>query len=361
MPNYFLGSVGTAEAFRKNGDSYELAFVSNTLTDSAINISCTADDLRAGQGGAVKARFYHDTSVTITLTDIYFKEDYIRAQLGAEFESGNEAYYSESIVCTEANKLTLTYTPKALPVVCGDIKSKVIAWYKEEGADEYKEVTTDGAITKDITVVAEVNKTYCVRYLATEIASKIATVTSMLLPEELFLVIRTPLFAGDACAASRGKAAGEVQFEVPRFSLDGAQDFTLNMSSNTTMSLAGQALASDSGCVSNGSKMLRIIKIETGAMDNPITAIYSSKGQVALAVNETQTLDIYAVHQNNYAEELDVTSPKLTYATSAEGKVTVDKGTIKGIAAGNATITITYTDGSLVDKDTVEVTVALYG
>ena len=180
----------------------------------------------------------------------------------------------------------------------------------------------------------------------------------MLLPEELFLVIRTPLFAGDACAASRGKAAGEVQFEVPRFSLDGAQDFTLNMSSNTTMSLAGQALASDSGCASNGSKMLRIIKIETGAMDNPITAIYSSKGQVALAVNETQTLDIYAVHQNNYAEELDVTSPKLTYATSADDKVTVDKGTIKGIAAGNATITITYTDGSLVNKDTVEVTVA---
>ena len=59
MAKYFLGSVGTAEAFRMNNAQLELAFVSKTLTDSGLTISTTKDDVRAGTGGPIQFSFYH--------------------------------------------------------------------------------------------------------------------------------------------------------------------------------------------------------------------------------------------------------------------------------------------------------------
>ena len=63
--NYFLGSVGKVEAFREKKTGLELAFISKTLTDSGINTSITADDIRAGQGAPIVTRFYHDASVEV--------------------------------------------------------------------------------------------------------------------------------------------------------------------------------------------------------------------------------------------------------------------------------------------------------
>ena len=83
MAKYFLGSVGTAEAFKRNDNGeLELAFVSKTLTDSGLNISTTKDDIRAGQGAPIQFSFYHDTNVEINLTDIQWKHEYLEAQLG---------------------------------------------------------------------------------------------------------------------------------------------------------------------------------------------------------------------------------------------------------------------------------------
>ena len=92
---YFLGSVGTVEAFHKVDGRLELAFRSKTLTDSGINISTVKDDIRAGTGAPVQFSFYHDTSAEITLTDVLFDESYVAAQLGAQFVTGGLAYTSE--------------------------------------------------------------------------------------------------------------------------------------------------------------------------------------------------------------------------------------------------------------------------
>ena len=95
---YFLGSVGKAEAFRKDADgNLRLAFVSKTLTDSGLNISTTKDDIRAGQGAPIQFSFYHDPSVEITLTDVLWKPEYLTAQLGAEFENGSEDYITDEV------------------------------------------------------------------------------------------------------------------------------------------------------------------------------------------------------------------------------------------------------------------------
>ena len=69
----------------------------------------------------------------------------------------------------------------------------------------------------EISVDAVNGTQFCVRYLAADSRAKVAEITSSIIPEELFLVITAPIFAGDACAASRGKAAGHITFEIPRF------------------------------------------------------------------------------------------------------------------------------------------------
>ena len=103
---------------------------------------------------------------------------------------------------------------------------------------------------------------YCIRYLGEEAAAKVSEITATIIPQELFLIITAPIFAGDACAASKGKAAGHITFEVPRFQLNGNQEFSMNMSSNQPMSLSGTAMASTSfDCEAEGGKLLRIIEV----------------------------------------------------------------------------------------------------
>ena len=258
MAKYFLGSVGKAEAFRRkpNGE-LELAFVSKTLTDSGLNISTTKNDIRAGEGAPVQFSFYCGPSVEITLTDVLFKTDYIRAQLGAAFDKTPQSYITENVTFTEG-AATLEHEVLPLPFPCGS--EEYVAWAAKTGSDDW-EVCKVGADHKSLTLAGAAGE-YCVRFLSLDNRAKVAEITSTIIPEELFLIITAPIFAGDSCNPSKGKAAGSIQFEVPRFVLNGAQEFAMNMSSHQPMSLSGIALATESQeCDANGGKLLRIIEV----------------------------------------------------------------------------------------------------
>lgn len=262
MAKYFLGSVGKAEAFRRDENgNLKLAFVSKTLTTSGLTISTTKDDIRAGEGAPIQFSFYHDASVEINLTDVVFKTEYIEAQLGAEFKSANAESYKTTTVAFSGGTATLEEEIRPLPFPCGD-KDYYAAWAAKQGSDEWQMVEV-GSDHKELKLDGA-SGNYCVRYLALDSRARVAEITSTIIPQELYLVITAPIFAGDSCAASKGKAAGSIQFEVPRFSLNGSQEFTMEMSSNQTMSLSGVALASEStDCDAAGGKLLRIIEVIT--------------------------------------------------------------------------------------------------
>lgn len=266
MAKNFLGSVGRAEAFRINPATkkLELAFVSKTLTDSGLNISTSKDEIRGGQGAPVQFVFCHDSSVEITLTDIVWKPEYVTAQLGAEFATDNEAfkYYNGGNPVTFTSEgITIDDIKEMKGLNCG-VSGKV-AWACKRGSDEYFMLDEDTSTHKyKLPDGYSVSDQYCVRYLGTVSGAKTAEITATILPEELYLIITAPIFAGDACSASRGKAAGEVQFIVPRFVLNGGQDFAMNMSSNQNMSLAGTAMAAESAaCDASGGLLLEIKEV----------------------------------------------------------------------------------------------------
>lgn len=260
MAKYFLGSVGSAEAFRMVNGEPKMAFVAKTLTDSSISVTITKDELRGGTGAPVVTNFFHDPAVAITLTDILFKEGYVEAQLGTNFTANASAYYSETITAAKEGELTLSKEPLSLSMLnCSD-GTGIIVWYSKEGQDNYTAVQMEAGTTlKDSGI--ENGKTYCVRYLADNDKALEAIVKSDMIPQELMLIITVPIFAGDACAASKGSKAGTLTFEVPRFQLDGGQEFTFNMSSNATMSLNGTAMVMTEGCDVNSGKLFRMIEV----------------------------------------------------------------------------------------------------
>src|SRR5574344_2120175 len=116
MAKYFLGSVGSAEAFRMVNGQPEMAFVAKTLTDSSISVTITKDELRGGTGAPVVTNFFHDPAVAITLTDILFKEGYVEAQLGTHFTNSASAYQSETILAKTQGELELKKVPVDLGV-----------------------------------------------------------------------------------------------------------------------------------------------------------------------------------------------------------------------------------------------------
>ena len=240
MAKYFLGSVGMAEAF-----------------------GTTKDDIRAGEGAPIQFSFYHDSSVEINLTDVLFKTEYITAHLGVDFNKNPESYITQELTFV-AGKATASKKVKPLNFPCEGMEKHIVwarkaeagndAWFVcKAGGTDYTEITAP-----DETLAGQ----YCVRYLADDSRARVAEITSTIIPSELYLIITAPIYAGDACAASKGKAAGRITFEIPRFQLNGQQEFSMEMSSNQTMSLSGIALVSESAsCDSTGGSLLRIMEV----------------------------------------------------------------------------------------------------
>lgn len=309
--NYFLGSVGRVEAFRETDSGLELAFVSKTLTDSGINTSITADDIRAGQGAPIVTRFYHDASVEITLTDVMFKPEYVEAQLGASFtEEGDEAYAfitEKDVECTSTAGeghlilgLPHGHAPVALGSGCINV-NEIPVWYTEVGKNDWEIGQWNAASQRVDGNKLSVGKKYCVRYLAESLFAREAKITADILPQELHLIITVPLYAGDACAASNGQLAGEVQFDVPRFRLNGSQDFAAAMSSNQTMSLAGSALAKLENCDNSGLLYtMRILK--TAEAEAGVKKKYTMLESLSANENVGEVPMIYGIKPNGEAD-----------------------------------------------------------
>lgn len=258
MAKYFLGFVGSVEAFEKKKDgTYALAFVSKTLTDSGINTTISKEDIRGGAGAPIQFSFYHDPAVEISLTDVVFKEEYLEAQLGVEFTNeGSHGYASETVKAENADKLTLKAQPIAIEFgACGEEVKKV--WASESGKEDWKMYDFDE--NKVVTGDFVVGKTYCVRYCKDDPNALIAHVTSNIIPSEYMLIITAPVFAGDACSASNGKKVGTITYEIPRFRLNGGSEMAFNMSSNQTLNLAGFALASDNTCEMDKQNLYNIV------------------------------------------------------------------------------------------------------
>lgn len=296
MAKYFLGSVGEAEAYRvtssiSGATTMDLVFASKTLTDSAVNISVNKEQIIDSYNGAPAGVFFHSPNVNITLSDILWNPKFVEASLGGQFnnlcEDGNVEYYTieatansdgyVDLVTPDPNGKKIKFpAPISLPsigegevyVVIGKLVGD-LDWYEfpcsfnEAGTHCYiGKSIPEAHVPGNIQGVLKPDATYCFKYPIKSNRSKTIAITSRIIPDELFLVITTPIFMADSNSLnplgtplrtnyaseykyiSTGKMVGKIVYEVPRWVLDSDLSFNFTAAGTSGMQLTGTVLES---------------------------------------------------------------------------------------------------------------------
>lgn len=260
MANYILGDVMKAEAFVRGEDGkLQHYFSANTMTDSTLNISVTAEEIRGGWGNQLLGKIFHDTNFGVNLTEAMWSLDYLAAQIGEEVKkgAGKDLKSVTGTVADGALTVTIPTTDEIAPMFdkaagfCAAADKTLIVWVKDCNDEVFTYTATKGGGTYTFTIVGETKPAdgaVCVTYPTEVTDCEQLIVTAAYAPKEFSLFLYGKLFAGNGCQKSKGKYAGKITIEIPRFQLDGTVELTMNPSSAASVSLNGQALASGCSC-----------------------------------------------------------------------------------------------------------------
>lgn len=346
----YLASVGNAQLLGKvNGEFVHIADV-RTLTDSSLSFSNSMDEIRAGEGAQLYGRFSHDAGMTVQLTDAMFDLNYIGLQVGASIEHNATAFYTE--VCdVSTGNVTLTQTPQKLGSACG--LDKIVVWFRAKGCDSdgqwVAKVLESASTTVAVPEELAGETSLCVQYFVSKPEARQISVNANFIPAELVLLLTTKLFAGDANAPETGKPVGSITVKVPRFQLDGQFDLSMAMSSPSTVSLSGTALAVPDGTCEGAGIYAEIVEVEY--------ATDASKGLKLIALDPDSTsatsYSLYGLYEDGGMSVLLQNTAATNYTGVPGLKITVAlsdttlTATVVGSAEGSTlslTTSITVAD-----------------
>ena len=339
---FILAGVGDIQLFDQS--TGEIIVTSKTLTDSGINFSVTAEDIRGGMANAILGKYFHDTAMELTLTDALFSLEYLALNVGGTISASADVLTMEQVTTTVADTITATNTPQEFGA------AGTIGWYSIAGKDNWQKITFSG---KDATVAnLPVGTTVCVKYIATDASAEQFTVSSAFIPDQVHAILTLPLFkstqGSDASFTSSSKV-GEIQVDIPNFLLAGAQELSLSSSGAATTALSGSALATytgQEGCSDAGyyAILKQIVYNKDEFAD--VKAIVIADSDIDLIVDETQTLEVYALYSGVKAPRL-LEASKLTFTSSDDTTAEVDStGLVTAKAVGSANIEVVVTGHS---------------
>ena len=223
-------------------------------------------------------------------------------------------------------------------------------WYSLAGKDEWTKITFSG---KDATVSnLPVGTTVCVKYIHTDASAEQFTVSSAFIPDQCYAILTLPLFkatVGSDTSYTSSSKVGEVQVEIPNFLLGGAQELSLSSSGAATTALSGSALATytgQEGCNDDGyyAVLKQVVYNKDEFAD--VKAIVIADSDIDLIVDETQTLEVYAIYNGVKAPRL-LNNSQLTFTSSADTYAEVSSaGVVTAKAAGSANIEVVVTGHS---------------
>lgn len=351
--NHYLAGVGTALLFKGN----DLIGVAKTLTESTFNFAITAEDIRGGKGNGLLGRYFHDSTLTATLTDAMFDLNYIALSLGVNVESGGLSVKEEELKVGADSTVTTAETPVAFD-------GTMIGWYKKPTDNDW----TIGTITGNkMTITGGTQEAvYCVKYFYQNANAKSITIKSQYVPATLHVVVLTDLYSGKVGTQSDATRYGRLIVDIPQFQLDGSQDLSLTATSAATVSLSGQALAVLDGATCEDDPYYGTMTEEIyGAkwQDN-VVAIAVENAEMELSTDASETLIVRAVYGKGMASQRkdnsNFTFTKVTSPAATATALTVGANTgivSAGAQAGVAVIEVSLTDAPNVSPAFVNVTV----
>lgn len=349
--NHYLAGVGTALLFKNN----DLIGVAKTLTESTFNFAITAEDIRGGKGNGLLGRYFHDSSLTCTLTDAMFDLNYIALSLGVNVESGGLSVKEEELKVGVDSTVTTTETPVAFD-------GTMIGWYKKPTDTDW----TIGTIAGNKMTIAggTQDAVYCVKYFYQNANAKSITIKSQYVPTTLHVVVLTDLYSGKVGTQSDATRYGRLIVDIPLFQLDGSQDLSLTASSAATVSLSGMALAVLDGttCEEDPYYGTMTEEIYGAKWQNDTIAIAVENADLELATNASEALIVRAVFGKGMASQRKDNSnftftKEQSPAATATGLTVDPDGVVKaGTTSGVAVIEVAL-KGSNVSPAYVNVTV----
>ena len=335
--NHYLAGVGTALLFKGN----DLIGVAKTLTESTFNFAITAEDIRGGKGNGLLGRYFHDSTLTATLTDAMFDLNYIALSLGVNVESGGLSVKEEELKVGVDNTVTTTETPVAFD-------GTMIGWYKKPTDTDW----TIGTIAGNKMTITGGTKdaVYCVKYFYQNANAKSITIKSQYVPATLHVVVLTDLYSGKVGTQSDATRYGRLIVDIPQFQLDGSQDLSLTATSAATVSLSGQALAVLDGATCEDDPYYGTMteEIYGAKWQDDVIALAIENADVEIAKSGTETLIVRAVYGKGMASQrkdnsnftfTKVESPAATatgVTVNTEGVVSA--GTVNGVAVVEVTL-----------------------
>lgn len=338
---FILAGVGDIQLFDQS--TGEIIVTSKTLTDSGINFSVTAEDIRGGMANAILGKYFHDTAMELTLTDALFSLEYLALNVGGTITASSNVFTKEQITIATADTITVSETPQKF----GEVGE--IGWYSIAGKDEWSKITFNPE-TKTATVAGlPVGTTVCVKYIHTDASAEQFIVSSAFIPDQVHAVLTLPLFkatVGSDKSFTSSSKVGEVQVDIPNFLLAGAQELSLSSSGAATTALSGSALASytgNEGCDDDGYYAILKQVIYNKDEFADVKAIVIADSDIDLTEGETQTLEVYALYSGVKAPRL-IEASKLTFTSSSSSVATVSNGVVSAVAEGSANIEVVVTE-----------------
>lgn len=329
--NRFLAGVGTALILKGN----ELIGVAKTLTDSGLNFAITGDEIRGGQGNALLARYFHDSSLTVSMVDAMFDLNYFGLTLGANVQMGGLSIKEEELVVADG-AVSVSEAPVAFD-------GSMIGWYKKPSDTEWQIGTLSG---KSMAIGGATDgASYCVKYFYNNENAKSLTIKSQYVPAVVHLVIMTDLYSGKVGTQSDTTKYGRLIVDIPQFQFSGNQDLALAAASAATVSLEGMALAVLDGatCEEDGYYGTMTEEVYGAKWQDEVIALAAVNSEIEIAAGDTEALDIRVVFGGGIASQKKDNS-NFTFESSAANYATVDvDGVVKGIATGKTNIEVTLT------------------
>ena len=219
-------------------------------------------------------------------------------------------------------------------------------WYSIAGEDNWTKITFEG---KDATVSnLPSGTTVCVKYMKNDATAEQFVVSSAFIPSQCYALLTLPLFKSgtDAQSYSSSSKVGEVQVEIPTFLFDGSQELSLTSTGVATSSLSGSALATftgNEGCDADGYYAILKQIIYNKDEFEDVKAIVIADSDIDLVVDDTQTLEVYALYGGNVAPKL-LDNAKLTFTSSDDTVAEVSSaGVVTAKANGSANIEVVVT------------------
>lgn len=331
----FLAGVGDAILLK----GQNIIGFAKTLTESTFGFTISSEEIRGGKGNALIGKYYHDSGLTVQLTDSCFKLEYIAANLGVDLEQGGLSVWQGELTVATAGQVTLTQTPTA-------VAGSLIGWYRKPGESDY----TVGTITENsgnYTMAisgATVGEKYCVMYFYQNMNAQSIIIPTDYVPDELHVIILNDLFNADISTTNNATKIGRLITDIPRLQLDGAQDINLTATSAATVSLSGSALAVDStsSCESESYYGTMTEEIFGAKWQDEVKAIAFEDADVELKANDTYTPVCYVLFDGNKAPKIMDNSNFTFVNEDSSGYITVaTDGKITANSAGTAYVSAT--------------------